>query len=325
MEVASALARGLEGALGTSIALSLGLAGVAWLFAFVMVGGRSAGRMSLPHRRARLWRGVGRMLALVGETPLVAWLLVREPWRDLAQTLSENLAGRGLALTGDQALGAVLVPALLCVLLAHDPAVALLVFLLLAAGVPTWHAVQERHRHEALSQEMPGVFRALAMALGSGETLSQAIGYVGSHVGGSAGHAFSRASLRLTCGETVEETVEALRRELPGPGMGLLATALVVSQRTGSPLGRLFEYAARLVERQGEFERLLMVKTAQVRLSVRIVSTLPVLIVAAMALLSPDFRGGLASPVGMACLVVAALLDGLALAIIRRQMGGILR
>ena len=47
------------------------------------------------------------------------------------------------------------------------------------------------------------------------------------------------------------------------------------SHRTGSPLRDLLARSAALVERQGEFERELEVKTAQVRLSARIVCSLP--------------------------------------------------
>ena len=82
--------------------------------------------------------------------------------------------------------------------------------------------------------------------------------------------------------------------------------------------------SARLVERQEEFERLLAVKTAQVRLSVRIVCTLPALMVGLLSAISPDFRAGLLTPVGMGCLVLAVVLDALALAIIRHLVRGVL-
>ena len=82
------------------------------------------------------------------------------------------------------------------------------------------------------------------------------------------------------------------------PGIGLLVTALVIAQRTGSPLRGLFQSSAQLVERQGEYERMLAVKTAQVRLSVRIVCLLPVLLVCVLSLISPDFQHGLATVPG---------------------------
>ena len=187
-----------------------------------------------------------------------------------------------------------------------------------------WDSVRAHRAEQELLQAMPGVFRTLAMAMGSGETLSQAVEYVGTHEEGAAGRAFKRASLRLRCGESVEVSLDKLVKELDAPGVGLLATALNISQRTGSPLRSLFQHSAALVERQGEFERTLSVKTAQVRLSVRIVSLLPVIMVSLLSLLSPDYRAGLFTMGGTACVLLAAVMDATALIIIRRLMKGVL-
>ena len=131
-------------------------------------------------------------------------------------------------------------------------------------------------------------------------------------------------SLRLRCGVSTEQAVGLLAKELEVPGAQLLATALVVSHRTGSPLKDLLVRSARLAERQGEFERLLSVKTAQVRLSVRIVCLLPAAMLLILALVSPDFQQGLLTPAGVGCVTLAVALDLAALLIIRRMVRGVL-
>ena len=115
-----------------------------------------------------------------------------------------------------------------------------------------------------------------------------------------------------------------LAHELDAPGVGLLTTALTIAQRTGSPLRGLFQNSAQLVERQGEYERMLSVKTAQVRLSVRIVCLLPLMLVCLLSLISVDFQHGLSTPTGMVSLVLATAMDGCALLVIRRLMRGVL-
>lgn len=182
---------------------------------------------------------------------------------------------------------------------------------------------RRRARRETVA-EMPGIYRTLSVAMGSGQTLAQAVEYVGAHERGPAARVFSRMSLRLRCGMGAEEAVGKLSEELEVPGCDLLATALVISHRTGSPLRDLLQRSARLVERQGEFERLLAVKTAQVRLSVRIVCALPAAMIGLLALISPDFQEGLLTATGLACVLLAMLLDALALLIIRRLVAGVL-
>ena len=58
------------------------------------------------------------------------------------------------------------------------------------------------------------------------------------------------------------------------------------------------------------------------RLSVRIVCLLPAVMVVLLSAISPDFQSGVASPVGVACLCVAALIDALAVFIIQKIVAG---
>lgn len=191
-------------------------------------------------------------------------------------------------------------------------------------GMQTWETSQARRLAAQVSGEMPHVLRTLSASLESGQTLVQAIERVGLQEHGPVGDCFVRASLRLRCGDSLEEALDSLATELDAPGVGLMTTALAISQRTGSPLRDLLQRCARLVERQGEQERLLRVRTAQARLSARIVCGLPPLMVLALSLLSSDFMEGLETITGMTCLLVAALMDFSAVLIIRRIMGGAL-
>lgn len=268
------------------------------------------------------------LCAWLGGLGLVAGALRRASWAALSDELVRRLRTRGVRAARHEACALVL----LC-LVALSMGVGLSSRSLLgslscavasAVGVELWHASRARARRRALIDEMPEVFRTLAMAMGSGETLLQAIEYVGMHGHGHASEGFAHAALRLRCGASTEEAMAALARELDAPGVELLTTALVIAQRTGSPLRDLFQSSARLVERQGEYERMLAVKTAQVRLSVRIVCLLPLLLVCTLSLISPDFQHGLVTPAGMASVLVAAAMDGCALLIIRRLMSGVI-
>lgn len=182
------------------------------------------------------------------------------------------------------------------------------------------YRAQLRHRQREVLHAMPGILRTISVGLAAGQTLPQTIAYVGKHTQGPAGEAFSNATLRLRCGLGLEEVIAALSAELNHSSADLLGSALVISHRTGAPLQGLLSRSATLVEKQSEFERLILVKTAQVRLSVRIVSLLPVSVVLLLALTSRDFIAGLVTPVGMSCICIAAFLDGIALVIIRMLM-----
>lgn len=287
----------------------------------------------LPSETSEVARGVraharmARALAVVdavSRTTVADMLLSLPSWDEACSILVEEGSRQGRVVTRRQvAVLLVLSLAGLCLvagILAASPLGVVVGAVAASVAIPSWVAMRRKRRQTSLAREMPGVFRSLASALGAGQTLSQAIGYVGSRGEGVTGEEFRRAAMRLRCGSSTTEVVSELTERLDAPGMGLMGVALKVSQRTGSPLGSLFDRAARLVERQGEAEQVLVVKTAQVRLSARIVSAMPAVMVALLAMMSPDFQRGLSSPVGIASVCVAALLDIVALAIIRRLM-----
>lgn len=299
---------------------------VAWVCAYAMLGDVAG---SPRDSVRRLTQAVGRgLLVPLSRTDLVVWLLRRDEWR----CVCHGVASRTRSLW-DRPPSLAEASALLLLVLASLPALGLItsrsviggVVLGLAgvAWVVAWGARSSKRRQRELADEMPGVFRTLSVALGSGQTLAQAISYLGAHEKGPAARGFRMASLRLRCGASAEEALDRLAEEVPAPGMDLLVTALTISQRTGSPLKDLFQHAARLVERQRELDRELSVKTAQVRMSARVVCLLPLLLVAILSLISPDFQEGIATPTGLACVAVAALMDASALAIMRRLMKGV--
>ena len=313
----------MEGAFVAGVALTTFLATLA------LVPGGGEGEAWLPGGLARrAGRRATRLLRRLGASAVASRLIETDVGRRLALEASSSPVAMALGVGPEGSLAALLCAgALICVLfgllLATPLACPVIGLALVGICVSRDVARRRRVRREVLGA-MPGIYRTLSVAMGSGQTLAQAVEYVGTHERGPAAEAFSRMSLRLQCGTGTEEAVEALSGELDVPGAELLATALVISHRTGSPLRDLLLRSARLAERQGEFERLLSVKTAQVRLSVRIVCLLPIIMVGVLTLLSPDFQRGLLTPAGIGCSCAAMALDGLALAIIRRMMRGVL-
>ena len=269
-----------------------------------------------------------RALRALAASPLCATLLQTDSFRSAVEEVEQSLSRAGISLSAEELAAAIVVGASsVCVAagaFARSVLVAVAAMPLVVAVFPLRAAQRSRALERELAEQMPGVFRTLATAMGSGQTLMQALDYVGLNEGGPAAESFGRASLRLRCGMSAEDALARLSDELDAPGAELMATALSISQRTGSPLRDLFQRSALLVEQQGEFRRMLQVKTAQVRLSVRIVCVLPMALVVLLSLISPDFRQGLHTVAGAACLLVGALMDGAALLLIRSILKGVM-
>lgn len=283
-----------------------------------------------PARGAAAARGrgvVAAWLERLGSTGAVITIGELDSWQRAARAAAdaEPVRALGLGAAGVRGLLVALCAAatLAGLVVSGSPLGAVSGLGLALAAIPAWASTRERSRAAELARQVPEVFRSLAGALAAGNTLPQAISYVGAQGTGPLQREFARASLRVSCGASPTEALSELAGRTRAPGVALMVTALAVSARTGAPLQGLFMRSARLVERRFELERELAAKTAQVRLSARVVSAMPALMVAALSLLSPDFREGLATPGGAGCVAVAAVLDVAALVIIRRLMRGV--
>lgn len=269
-----------------------------------------------------------RVLERMGRIAPVRALRRWEPWRQVSEEFARAAFPTRGALSQEAACALLLVAwtgFALALWLLSTSMLGIVVGIVVAPLVTAARAASiARSRDAALMGEMPAVLRSLATALGAGSTLSQAIEYVATHERGVIAHEFERAALGLRCGGTVREALEGIEERLDVPGVELMTCALLISQRTGSPLRSLFSRSAELVEEQVSLRALLATKTAQVRLSVRIVCLMPVAMVVLLSLISPEFRSGVTSTAGIACVSVAAALDVVAVLIVRRLMRGVL-
>ena len=181
-------------------------------------------------------------------------------------------------------------------------------------------ASHERATKAKVSESMPEAFNALSISLESGLSLSQAMRYVGAHSEEPVRSEFQRASFAMSCGVPATEALGDMVDRLSAPGLELVTLALTISKRTGAPLKDLLAEASQLAGERIELARRLDVKTSQARMSAQIVAAMPVAMVGLLALLSSDFRSGLATTTGAVSVGIALAMNLAAWLIIRRIM-----
>ncbi len=178
---------------------------------------------------------------------------------------------------------------------------------------------------EQLIKQLPDTFRTMGMMLASGKTLMQSCSYIAEHSDGLISHAFGACAISMQLGEGREEALKTLASTLDIECMKLITCSIEVSQLTGAPLQDLLYKAAVLLEDQQKITEFIRVKTSQAQASVKIVVFLPVVIVCGLVAISPEFREGLMTSTGIASLLLAGILDAVAIYLIRRLMRGVER
>ena len=177
-----------------------------------------------------------------------------------------------------------------------------------------------RREQRDVEEAMPEAFTALSMSLASGHSLAQGMRFVGAHAQVPVHTEFLQVAAAIDCGVSAIDALDDSLARLDAPGLSLVALALKVSQRTGAPLANLLSEASSMVGERIELKRRLDVKTSQARMSAHMVSAMPAGMCAVLALLSADFRRGLATPAGAGAVVLGLALNAVALVVIRRIM-----
>lgn len=191
----------------------------------------------------------------------------------------------------------------------------------LPVAVLAVRAARERRSARAkLERLMPEAFGALAVSIGTGYSLAQAMRYVGCHMEDPVGSEFTRVGYEIEFGAPPASALDAMIERLSTPGIELVAIALKVSKRTGAPPGGLLAEAARTAGERIELGRMLDVKTAQARMSARVVALMPLVMMGFLLAFSNDYREGVATVPGMVSVAAAVALDVFAWRIIGRIM-----
>ena len=181
--------------------------------------------------------------------------------------------------------------------------------------------VRARSRRYAASlrRGAPETARALADALGSGQSVRGAIAAAAAGVPGPAGHELGRAARALALGEPAATVLERLRRRAAGPAWDTLVAGILLQRDAGGDLAGLLRDLAASLEAAARADADARAATAQARFTARLVLGLPLGAALLAELASPGFAASLlAEPVPAALVAAAAGLQVLAVLAIRR-------
>lgn len=311
------------------------LDGVGALAAFCCGGLLAAAAGSRTRRRDAAARaldapGGGRIAwrlrhGVVWAKPLARALLRVPQTKELAREAVWALASRNVTVSEEALLSSV-AAALVIAALASALATSSLVCgiavgaCLCACGIVWLRTLQDRRR-EAVRDAVPDALRSMSVCFQSGLSLLQTFQQAADETKGPLSSLFRQASHRLEVGQGSDEALSVLRSARTVPELAFVAVALDVQHQTGGSMKRVLDAARDTVESQIALRRSLRVQTAQARLSARVVSVMPFVLVAVFSLVSEGFLAPFfESPLGLAVLGLALGMQVAGIAVVRRML-----
>ena len=189
-----------------------------------------------------------------------------------------------------------------------------------ALAVVVVRSAQDKRR-SAVREAVPDALRAMGVCFQSGLSLLQTFQQVAKETDGPLRTLFARGSHLLETGRTSSEALDVFRSGAQVPELAFVAVALDVQHQTGGSISQVLDAARDTVESELELERSLHVQTAQARLSARIVSVMPFVLVALFSLVSEGFlEPFFNSAAGVALLLVALSMQAAGVLAVRRML-----
>ncbi len=237
-------------------------------------------------------------------TGLAAGLDARLERAGLAMRPGEFLAGMALAgVAGTLAgglIGGLFSRGLLGALLLGALG-ALLPWLLLAA------AAQKRTRQ--LQSQLPDVLMVIASSLRAGHSFLQALDMVTKEVGEPSAHEFNRAVTEIRLGRPVHDALGAMAGRIGSEDFEWAIMAINIQRQVGGNLAELLETVAETIRERETLRRQVRVLSGEGRLSVAILTVLPMLLAIYIFFVVPSYIQTLFDkPIGLILLVGSGLL-----------------
>ncbi len=268
-----------------------------------------------------LWRlrnGVG------WASPFARLLLMRRSFASLIGECRLLLSEKGAEST-DESLSSLFVAisllfGLFAAILFGNVACLFVVPLGTAVLVGSYAATLKDKRRELVRESLPAAFESMAACFGAGYTLLQAFCQISKDVPGPVGTIFLSAANILEAGGGANDALKVLR-ESDAAEISFVAVALDVQHQTGGSMKQVLDTAADSVKGELALKRSLRVQTAQAKLSARIVSVMPIALVALFSIASPTFLSPFfQSPAGWAMLVLALSMQLAGVLLVRRAL-----
>jgi len=204
-------------------------------------------------------------------------------------------------------------------LLFGQPLAALLVAVLPPYLLSSKAAGWRREQRRRLREQLPDALIAIGMCFSAGYSLEQALAQTAEEADEPLRSQLAKTANDMRSGCSIAEALGGLEQRTAMADIRFITAALEVQHTTGGSLRDILTSAADSITASFDLERSLEVQTAQARLSAKVVSLLPLFLVAMLSLTMEGYlETFFSSAGGLALLVLALAMEAAGILTIRR-------
>lgn len=188
----------------------------------------------------------------------------------------------------------------------------------LAAGA--FLARRTAARAKALEAQLPDALSVMAGSLSAGHTFLRSLQLLCEELHGPLGEELARVVRETQLGTPVVDALSDMAERVDVADVRWVAQAIRVQQEVGGKLADLLHTLADFMRAREEVRREVSALTAEGRLSAWVLGALPVVLIAAIRVMNPNYLNPLLHGAGLLALIGSAISVAVGVVIIRRMV-----
>ncbi|GAL03955.1 Flp pilus assembly protein TadB [Photobacterium aphoticum] len=151
----------------------------------------------------------------------------------------------------------------------------------------SWNWLVNKRRND-FEQTFPDALNILMSAVTAGDSLMQAISYVGESLDNAVGHEFKVMGERLKLGESSDVVFQRASKNFPYPAFLFFIVTIRANMTRGGQLKNVLARLIRVLVDARTLEKKKMAMTSEARISAKIVAAIPALFMVLLNFISPE-------------------------------------
>ena len=192
--------------------------------------------------------------------------------------------------------------------------------LLVPLGVRVWLGMRRGKRQDAFADQLTDVLQLIAGSLRAGYSLNQGIDAVSRDAEEPAASEFRRILIEHRLGRDLNEAMANCAERMDNADFSWVVQAIGIHREVGGDLARVLDNIISTIRDRATVHRQVRTLSAEGRMSARVLTALPLLVIVALQFTTPDYLSPMLSePLGLMLLGVATVLIVVGLVVIRRM------
>lgn len=190
---------------------------------------------------------------------------------------------------------------------------------ILAIGPTLFVKIRKNKRREQLESQLTEAISVMINALKAGHSFQSSMNSIALEMKGPVAEEFGRVFRETQHGMPLAESLERMVERTESEDLGVLTTAILIQREVGGNLAEVLENISGTIASRLSLKAEVKTRTASGRMSGYIIGALPILLLIAMNVLSPDYSSMLfTTQIGKIMLAAGAIMEVIGMIVIKK-------